>query len=131
MRRLLLVFMIALLPLRGLVGDAMAVAMTTMPTHEHVQAATQGMPGPDHLATAAPAHEGTHGTSPHHAAHGDHSPADTPEHQHAVCDLCNGPAMTRAVPPELQLPLEHRLLVPPVEHFASSEPHRGIKPPIS
>lgn len=131
MRRLLLVFMIALLPLRGLVGDAMAVAMTTMPTHEHAQAVTQGMPCPDLLATSAPAHGATHGTSPHHAAHGDHSPDDAAEHQHAVCDLCNGPAMTRAVPPELQLPPEHGLLVLPVERFASSEPRRGIKPPIS
>jgi len=132
MRRLLLVFMIALLPLRGLVGDAMAVAMTTMPAQVGVQAVAMGaMPCPDHVAVAVPVHDGAHGTSLHGAAHGDHASGHDATHQHAVCDLCNGPAMTRAVPPQIQAPPSHGLHVPPVERFASSEPHRGIKPPIS
>jgi hypothetical protein len=119
MRRLLLVFMIALLPLRGLVGDAMAVAMTSLPSHERAPSVAMGAtPCPDHAAAVQPAHD-------------DPSAHDDAEHQHAVCDLCNGPAMTRALPSDAQATPAHSLHVPPIEHFASSEPHRGSKPPIS
>lgn len=118
MRRLLLVFMIALLPLRGLVGDAMAVAMNSSPSHEGVPVvAMDTMPCPDHAATAHPEH--------------DDASAHDAEHQHAVCDLCNGPAMTRTLPSDAPPAPSHGVQVPPVEHFASSEPHRGSKPPIS
>ena len=118
MRRLLLVFMIALLPLRGLVGDAMAVAMNSSPSHEGVPVvAMDTMPCPDHAATAHPEH--------------DDASAHDAEHQHAVCDLCNGPAMTRTLPSDAPPAPSHGVQVPPVQHFASSEPHRGSKPPIS
>jgi hypothetical protein len=118
MRRLLLVFMIALLPLRGLAGDAMAVAMTSLPPHEGVPSAVMdATPCPDHVAAVLPAH--------------DDPSAHDAEHQHAACDLCNGPAMTRTLPSDAQPSPSHSLHVPPVEHFASSEPHRGSKPPIS
>ena len=134
MRRLLFIFMIAILPLRGLVGDAMAVAMTTMPMSMQmdVQDVTMGAtPCPDHVAAAQPEHEGSHGKSFHSVAHGDHAMGSDTTHHHAVCDLCNGPAMTRSVRSDVQPPSSHVLHVPPVERFASSEPHRGIKPPIS
>ncbi|HEX5738484.1 MAG TPA: hypothetical protein VFY22_08240 [Hydrogenophaga sp.] len=132
MRRLLLVFLIALLPLRGLVGDAMAVAMTNLPAHEGTQtAALNAMPCPDHAAAALPAHEGAHGASTHSASHGDQATAQDAEHQHTACDLCNGPAMADAMPLEIQPVVEHSLHVAPVERFASSLPHQGIKPPIS
>jgi len=127
MRRLLLVFMIALLPLRALVGDAMAVAMTTVPATHGTQAAGMGsLPCPDHAAAVLPAQEVVHGSG-HHAD----TPGHDAEHQHATCDLCNGPAMTHAVPLPISLAAEHGLHMAPVERFASSEPHRGIKPPIS
>ncbi|MDP2742974.1 MAG: DUF2946 family protein [Hydrogenophaga sp.] len=127
MRRLLLVFMIALLPLRALVGDAMAVAMTTVPAAHGTQAAGMGSPPcPDHAASVLPAQDAAHGGG-HHAESGVHDA----DHQHATCDLCNGPAMTHALPSQMPLAAEHSLHVVPVERFASSVPHRGIKPPIS
>ncbi len=59
------------------------------------------------------------------------SPDGGGEHTHKSCDVCNGPAMalpTSAVP---ALAMAHGVLAPPAERFASTEPHRGIKPPIS
>ncbi|MDR7153095.1 hypothetical protein J2W49_005075 [Hydrogenophaga palleronii] len=127
MRRLLLVFMIALLPLRALVGDAMVMAMTAVPAAHDTNAAGMGnLPCPEHTAAALPGQDAAHGSEHHAETHG-HDADD----QHAVCDLCNGPAMTHAMLAPTPLPAEHGLDVAPVARFASSEPHRGIKPPIS
>jgi len=128
MRRLLLVFMIALLPLRALVGDAMAVAMTSLPAAHGAPATGMGSaPCPDHAVSVQPAHDDAAHASGHHAA----ASAHDADHQHAVCDLCNGPAMTQAVPSQMPLSATPGMHVTPVERFASSEPHRGVKPPIS
>lgn len=126
MRHLLLALMIALLPIRGWVGDAMAVAMLAPPAHSMNPAAqVDAAPCPDH---AAPASTAMHGE----AALDMQAGADTgAEHSHSSCDVCNGPAMALSTPALLALTPAHGLLVPPAEHFASSEPHRGIKPPIS
>jgi hypothetical protein len=119
MRRLLLIFRVALVPLRGLVGDAVAVALTSLPAQESTPSRAMGAkPCPDHSAAALSTHD-------------DPSAHDDAEHQHAVCDLCNGPAMTRTLASDARPPPSHGLQVPPVERFASSEPHRGSKPPIS
>jgi hypothetical protein len=114
MRRLLLAVMILLLPLRGLMGDAMAMSMLVMPAHESTPAAaTASMPCPDH---ADPSDQASSGSS---------------EHSHTACDLCNGPAMSLSSPGHPWLPTVHGVNAGPVERFASSEPQRGIKPPIS
>lgn len=117
MRHLLLALMIALLPIRGWMGDAMAVAMLAAPPHAMSQAASgDAPPCPDHAmgSDAADMQEG-HGS----------------EHAHKSCDVCNGPAMVLTTPVVPALAPEHGALMPPAERFASSEPHRGIKPPIS
>lgn len=114
MRRLLLAVMILLLPLRGLMGDAMAMSMLAMPAHESASAAaTASMPCPDH---SDPSDLASSGSS---------------EHSHTACDLCNGPAMGHFSPAQQALPTVHSVSAGPVERFASSEPQRGIKPPIS
>lgn len=124
MRHLLLAFLIALLPIRGWVGDAMALAMLAPPAHSMGPAAmADAAPCPDH---AAPASAALHGEAPLDMQAG----ADT-DHSHSSCDVCNGPAMALSAPALLALAPVLGLHVPPAEHFASSEPHRGIKPPIS
>ena len=126
MRHWFLVLMIALLPLRGWVGDAMAVEMLVQPAH-----ATMAMGG--HGAD----HAGDHGAGLHaeqaQCACDDHAAAaeDHSDHQHSACDVCNVPALTTTLagiqtPPSFYTPLAVM-----AEHFASSEAQRGIKPPIS
>lgn len=118
MRHLLLALMIALLPIRGWMGDAMALAMLAAPAQTQHHAAS----GTDH-AMAGDATEGhEHGAQLQDAGS---------EHTHKSCEVCNGPAMALSVPAVPTLPPQHGLLAPPAEHFVSSEPHRSIKPPIS
>jgi hypothetical protein len=57
--------------------------------------------------------------------------ADDEHHAHNSCDVCNGPAMALPAPGFLTAAPAQGLLTPPAERFASSEPQRGIKPPIS
>ena len=116
MRHWLLALMIALLPIRGWMSDAMAVAMLAPPAHTMNQAgAPDTAPCPDHaMASDATA-----------------SPDGGGEHAHKSCDVCNGPAMALPTPTVPALAMAHGVLAPPAERFASTEPHRGIKPPIS
>ncbi|MDZ4282207.1 MAG: hypothetical protein U1C04_15740 [Hydrogenophaga sp.] len=117
MRHWFLVLMIALLPLRGWVGDAMAVEMLTMPVHASV-AMDEHSTDHDHCACDE------------HAQHAQHE-GGSADHQHNACDVCNVPALATAVPALQSMPGVHRQLTPPAERFASSEAQRGIKPPIS
>lgn len=151
MRHLILALMIALLPIRSWMGDAMAVAMLAAPT-QHTTAVAQAGTG------ASPAHA-SHGAHADHADQADHAshanahaqpatadvamahdahsahdaaPASTTgDHTHKSCEVCNGPAMPFAlgtVPSPMPAP---GMVVPPAERFASAEPQQGIKPPIS
>lgn len=134
MRHLLLALIIALLPLRAWVGDAMAVAMLEHPavtaaaTSEHLDC-----PGPATLLTTSM----KTGQGMGHAAHGmdDHS-AKVPQpgqdhHQHSACDVCNGPALVVGSFGAVATAQTHTLLAPLAERFASVAPQQGIKPPIS
>lgn len=104
MRHLLIALFIALLPLRAWVGDAMAITMqTSSPIHEVA-------PCPDHAMDQS---------------------TDTADHQHGICDVCNGPAMALTAPPELLASSTHGVLTTPTERFVSSVPPQGSKPPIS
>jgi hypothetical protein len=126
MRHLLLALMIALLPIRGWMGDAMALAMLTAPA----QAMHQTASGTDHAMATDHANGHDHGAT----AMTDHSAGMQDgggEHTHKSCEVCNGPAMALSAPDVPALPALHGMLAPPAEHFISSEPHRGIKPPIS
>ena len=132
MRRLLLAVMILLLPLRGLMGDAMALSMVGLPAQAGAAATAQGdMPCPDHAATPAqaPQHASVGGDLAEHVD--ELSASNSSEHAHTACDLCNGPAMSLSSPGHPWLPTVHGVSAGPVERFASSEPQRGIKPPIS
>lgn len=128
MRHLLLALMIALLPIRGWMGDAMALSMLVAPAqtvHHHAAAS-----GADHAMPAGHAQSG-HGAT----EMSDHGTGlqqdDSGEHTHKSCEVCNGPAMALSVPAVPALSPQHGLLTPPAERFVSSEPHQGIKPPIS
>jgi hypothetical protein len=109
--------MIALLPIRGWMGDAMAVAMLAAPAHAMNQAASTDLPPcPDHaMGSDAAGLQDDNGS----------------DHAHKSCDVCNGPAMALAIPSVPALAAMHSVLVPPAERFASTEPQRGVKPPIS
>lgn len=120
MRRWFVIFLIVLLPWRAWAGDAMTLDAPTTPTPAAHCA--------DHAAQAAmqsvaPAPQAGHGSD--HASTGDAVP-------HAVCDICNGPAMASS-PPSLvvQQPLpSSRQSTEPVR-FASALPRAGHKPPIA
>ena len=125
MRVFFIALLIALLPVRGWVGDAMAISMA-------------GLPGGEH---AAMVHTTDHATMDH-GEHGDHQAyamhdavadvdTDTGTHSHSACDVCNGPVLTVADgSPELTR-ARHRLQADRVEAFISSVPRAGHKPPIS
>ncbi len=118
MRTLLFAVLIALLPLRAWMGDAMAVSM--LPVQAAPAAAAQAdapPPCPDHATAASADHGG--------------STADAADHRHAACDVCNGPVLAQTVHRDQAPALRHGLLEAPAERFASSVPLPGIKPPIS
>ncbi|WP_332739501.1 hypothetical protein [Hydrogenophaga sp.] len=119
MRHWFLVLMIALLPLRGWMGDAMAVEMLTQPTHATMASMAMDEHGADH--------DHDHCACDEHTA----SAEDVGDHQHNACDVCNVPALAMTMPALQIPPMVHSQLAPPAERFASSEAQRGIKPPIS
>jgi hypothetical protein len=140
MRHLLLALLIALLPLRAWVGDAMAVSMlghsaaSAVATAAHPPASFQTDPDcpdhagemPMHLMAVSDLHDSAHGmdTHPGDATQPDH-------HQHSVCDVCNGPALVVSLPLAHQVSQAHTRLTWPAERFASVALQQGIKPPIS
>jgi len=135
MRHLLLALLIALLPLRAWVGDAMAVSMLG-----HPAAHTETSAVMDSVHANCPEHDGdlpasmTHTAGLDHSAHGQGGPADAPQqgqHTHSACDVCNGPALLVALFHAVPAPRLHSLMAPPAERFASVALQQGIKPPIS
>ncbi len=117
MRHWFLVLMIALLPLRGWVGDAMAIEMLSAPAQSAVVVGGgSGHPCPDHMASASADHV---------------APDSSGDHTHTACDVCNGPALAMGASFAQTLPPVHSVAVRPAERFASSEARRGVKPPIS
>jgi hypothetical protein len=136
MRTLLLALMIALLPLRGWVGDAMALDMVAEALHtptdaiKSVATGTHSTGHGDHfeahhadctghaMAAAAP----THDTA---GAHGANCAS------HADCQLCHSVAL--APLPLTLAPTALPVAMPPLAlaGFVSAEPSRGFKPPIA
>lgn len=110
MRHWLLILLIALLPLRAWAGDAMAVAMPSTP------------------GTAA--HCAEHPPAADTSAQADASADD--QQTHALCDVCNGPAMTAGTHPNpTAAPLPQALVAPGRSDFVSAVLQRGHKPPIA
>lgn len=134
MRALLLALMIALLPLRGWVGDAMAVDMMG----EALLATSNAIKSV--VFNAHPAvHSGHFDT--HHAACAELTAADptgdtvgSPDANctsHAACQLCH--SMALAPLPLMLASLAGPAGTPPLAQaaFMSAEPTRDFKPPIA
>jgi hypothetical protein len=131
MHRWLLIFMIALLPLRGWVGDAMAAQML-----QQSLATVEAAAAPSHHATPV-AHDDCMG----HAGAADASSAasgsDTTAVSHsdcptcASCQVCSSAAVAMNTV-SLQ-PLAFEAPAPSffAARFASAEPAPALKPPIS
>ncbi|MGJ7611767.1 MULTISPECIES: hypothetical protein [unclassified Variovorax] len=147
MRTLLLALMIALLPIRGWLGDAMAVEMVkhSLPVAAAASASTAT------AATEAHCHEamqaGDHGgmdmqTSaaadmPDPSAHATHDAHDSAGADHQGCGTCTACQVCHTVALG-GMPLVDTVhgapQAPPAAHasrFASAEPAQGLKPPIS
>ena len=121
MRHFLIALMIALLPVRGWVGEAMAFSMPGGP------AATASHAGcPDHAAPAQAA-----GMLEALAPLADNSTTDDGSHQHNACDVCNGPVLSLAAWQDDAAPAPHHVQAAPDVRFASLVPPRRHKPPIA
>ncbi len=116
MRHWILALMIALLPLRGWVGDAMAFSMLAQ---QHGSASVASMPCHDMAPMA------------------DSTPLDSKAHApaapqaHTVCDVCNGPALHAPAPVAAVMPPVLSVQAETSERFLSAWPERGAKPPIA
>jgi len=154
MRTLFLALMIALLPVRGWLGDAMAIEMArhSMPaasapaasaaavaTEAHCHEAEAGMAMDDAPAadnTPRTMHAMQHDAHPAADAHGAHGDGDRASHQGCgtctACQVCHSVALGGG---DEAAGIAHGApqAVPaaPAARFASAEPAQGLKPPIS
>lgn len=124
MRVLLLIVMIALLPLRGWVGDAMAIDMAVQ--QSRMTLAATGEPMPENCAMNT--------QSQSDMLQGVESPqpdADTPSCNCNVCDLCLAMASLHFFSPAAAAFIAHD--APPARGTRFSSAERGLshKPPIS
>lgn len=117
MRHVFLALLIALLPLRGWVGDAMALA----PLSAHLTGQALAAPSPAAPDAASDCHGHTNET------------ADMGESSGACshCDVCHGPGLAAAPGPALPPLARHTLQATPDAHCASTVPQPTLKPPIS
>lgn len=132
MRTLFLALMIALLPLRGWVGDVMAVELSTQSRAAH-HAAPAPAPTGHHEAHAAGATH--HGHTMADAA----APCASPDEEQGladcagctVCQICHSVALAPVLPelPPAVLPTAVPASSQPL--YASAERALGDKPPIS
>ena len=126
MRHLLLALMIALLPLRGWVGDVMAAQMTSTVLS---QSATESHHGMDDATRHVMAEASD--CSGHQAGASEDASAQADCSTCTVCQICHSVALTpllmslpSAMLPGGQVQTSH-------VHFASAERAPGFKPPIS
>jgi hypothetical protein len=122
MRRWLLLLLVALLPLRGWTGEAMAAQM---------QAQHQAQP-----ATAAAPHAAANDCGGHHdqaQAEAATGPQGAQAHGAicAACQACSTMALAFTRPRLPAAPYSAAPPVPMAETFASAEPASADKPPIS
>ena len=138
MRRLILAVMIVLLPLRGWIGDAMAleaapgapvaiqsIAVDVHPTLEvtHFEADS----GRQDLR-AGPGHCPDHASAP---AGGDDSDTSANGDACTLCQVCHTVAMSADAAPLPTLPLPVLAPAMSLARFTSALPAPGLKPPIS
>ncbi|KQX86815.1 hypothetical protein [Variovorax sp. Root473] len=137
MRTLLLAFMIALLPIRGWLGDAMAVEMVrhSLPASEAVVSAATGIAESHCHEAGMEADTGHDMAAMHDIDSGDSQQPHGTDHADCgtcvACQVCHTVALggmplvdTPHAAPQA-LPAAH------AARFASAEPVLGLKPPIS
>jgi len=138
MRHLLLALLIALLPLRGWVGDAMATQMAAgQLQHHEAQATAHAAHVHEHEAMDT-AHAGQHAKAPavHDCADqvtddgGKHS-ADGHCETCAACQACHTVALSPVAPELVPVFSAPTLLSTAADSFASADAALGQKPPIS
>jgi len=118
MRRLFIALMIVLLPVRGWLGDAMAMEMTQHALHAGTAATAMA---PDcHGAAAQSPDE----TSPPAASHDGCGTC-------TACQVCHTVALADVLLARPARGAPHVLAPAPATGFISAEPARGFKPPIS
>jgi hypothetical protein len=142
MRHLLLVLMIALLPVRGWIGDAMATGMAAGHL-QHQQAATEFIAvhphesvASDHFDHVMPAPEAMHAQAApdcagHQVSHGNEQAADAHCDSCAACQACHTVALSPAAAGLNPVFQALTLPRPAPDQFASADAALGQKPPIS
>jgi hypothetical protein len=131
MRHFLLALLIALLPLRGWMGDAMALALVTHPDTVHSAVHAAAPPCAEHGAATEASHQGHNAVADLAHEHPASGLQGDNVHQHKVCDVCNGPALALSILNPLTQYQQHSLQANQVVRFASTVLPKGIKPPIS
>ena len=141
MRHFLLILMIALLPLRGWMGDVMAVEMTQQAispasiTTYSVANNDHSMPGMDHFYTPASPAQAEHPCPDHAAASpGDGSRVDmqatTDCSTCTSCQVCHAVAVVMTAPAPATLAMAATAPLTTGSAFTSVVAARGFKPPI-
>lgn len=124
MRVVVLALMIILLPVRGWLGDAMAVGMAS---HEiSASALTASADVGDHIDRSIDSVFDTDCL--------DHSDSASTQHTDcskcAACDVCHGVALTLGFTPVPPAGFQSGTHPSIGADFVSAEPHQGFKPPI-
>ena len=142
MRHLLLALLIALLPLRGWVGDAMATQMAAGQL-QHPSAQAEVQAAHSHEEEMARAHTGHHGEAAVQASQTLHDCAEqtadnSSTHSSdghcetcAACQACHTVALSPAAPGPVAVFSAPTLPRPAADQFASADAALGQKPPIS
>ncbi len=134
MRTLFLALMIALLPLRGWVGDVMAMELAAPPAPTQqgmAMAAPAAMPGCHEAPAAAHAGHVMGDVAASHAADADPDTAHAGDGHCTLCQICHSVALAPVLPPlpAARLPMPAPAAGQPL--YTSAERALGDKPPIS
>lgn len=127
MRHLLLALLVALLPLRGWVGDAMATGMLT----EQLTAAHATAPN---AADATGSESAAHKSSPAADCHGHEASAeesDSSQHNCTACNLCHSVAFAPEFSEWQPTSVPAKPPLSGSRSYASADIAAGLKPPIS
>lgn len=138
MRRLLVALMILLLPLRGWIGDAMAMELM-QPALQAVHTQAPAAPEPSSHVHHGDGHAKHDAHAGHgHAAHGATEGAAESQAGHGVghlactaCQVCHSVAMAETFATLAGEALPHAAPQAALPHFASAEARRLPEPPIS
>jgi len=134
MRHFVLALMIALLPLRGWVGDAMAMEIAAGTLTESVSAleSDEHHARPARVDAALDAANAIHADCPGHAPAPDGTPyASSDCKTCADCQICHSVALTPSLPQLASAAVSAVQPLAAAPLFASAERAPGFKPPIS